>query len=90
MKSLLNRVIEAEKEAMANVILRREEVAATRSLANTARVLADNPVLLRLKEFETLKEIAGKIGELKVVMGAEGLAALLPSELIGARSKTAS
>ena len=50
MKTLLNRVIEAEKEAAANVILRREETAAMRSLANTARVMADHPVLLRLKE----------------------------------------
>jgi len=49
MKTLLNRVIEAEKEAAANVILRREETAATRSLANTARVMADQPILLRLK-----------------------------------------
>jgi SPFH domain / Band 7 family len=53
MKTLLNRVIEAEKEAAANVILRREEVAATRSLANTARVMAEQPILLRLKELET-------------------------------------
>jgi regulator of protease activity HflC (stomatin/prohibitin superfamily) len=90
MKSLFNRVIEAEKEAMANVILRREEVAATRSLANTARVLADNPVLLRLKEFEALKEIAEKIGEVKVVVGTEGFAALLPSELLGGKRKSAS
>lgn len=90
MKVILNRVIEAEKEALANVILRREEVAATRSLANTARVLADNPVLLRLKEFDALKEIAAKIGEVKVVVGAEGLSALLPSELLSAKSRSAS
>src|SRR5262245_59728651 len=46
MKTLLNRVIEAVKEAAANVILRREETAATSSLANTARVMAEQPVLL--------------------------------------------
>lgn len=77
MKVILNRVIEAEKEALANVILRREEVAATRSLANTARVLADNPVLLRLKEFDALKEITAKIGEVKVVVGADNPSAPL-------------
>jgi regulator of protease activity HflC (stomatin/prohibitin superfamily) len=58
MKTLLNRVIEAEKEAAANVILRREETAATRSLANTARVMAEHPILLRLKELEAMKDIA--------------------------------
>lgn len=34
MKILLNRVLEAEKEAAANVSLGREETAATRSLVN--------------------------------------------------------
>ena len=83
MKTLLNRVIEAEKEAAANVILRREETAATRSLANTARVMADNPVLLRLKELDAMKEIAGQIGEVRIVVGADGLNQLLPAGLLG-------
>ena len=52
MKVLLNRVIEAQKEAEANVILRREETAATRSMAQTAKVLGENPLLVRLKELE--------------------------------------
>ena len=85
MKVLLNRVIEAEKEAAANVILRREETAATRSLANTAKVMADNPVLLRLKELEALKDIAGSIGEVRLVMGSDKLDKLLPAGLLGAR-----
>jgi len=82
MKVLLNRVIEAEKEAAANVILRREETAATRSLANTAKVMADHPVLLRLKELESLKEIAASIKEVRVVVGADGLRTLLPTGLL--------
>lgn len=85
MKTLLNRVIEAEKEAAANVILRREETAATRSLANTARVMADQPVLLRLKELDAMKEIASQIGEVRIVVGADGLKTLLPAELLGDR-----
>jgi regulator of protease activity HflC (stomatin/prohibitin superfamily) len=83
MKTLLNRVIEAEKEAAANVILRREETAATRSLANTARVMADHPVLLRLKELEALKEIAERIHEVRVVVGSDSLGKLLPAQLLG-------
>jgi regulator of protease activity HflC (stomatin/prohibitin superfamily) len=83
MKTLLNRVIEAEKAAAANVILRREETAATRSLVNTARLMADQPVLLRLKELESLKEIATQINEVRVVVGTESFKALLPAELLG-------
>ena len=77
MKTLLNKVIEAEKAAAANVILRREDAAATRNMAQTAKVIADNPVLMRLKELETMKDIAEKIDEIKLVMGAD-LKHLLP------------
>jgi regulator of protease activity HflC (stomatin/prohibitin superfamily) len=83
MKTLLNRVIEAEKSAAANVILRREETAATRSLVNTARLMADQPILLRLKELEALKDIAAQIHEVRVVVGSNTLGALLPAELLG-------
>jgi regulator of protease activity HflC (stomatin/prohibitin superfamily) len=69
MKTLLNRVIEAQKEAEANVILRREETAATRSLAQTAKVLSENPLLVRLKELEAYKELAGKVGQVHLVLG---------------------
>ena len=78
MKTLLNKVIEAEKAAAANVILRREDAAATRNMANTAKVIAENPVLMRLKELETMKDIAEKIDEIKLVMGTDGLRGLLP------------
>jgi regulator of protease activity HflC (stomatin/prohibitin superfamily) len=54
MKTILAKVVEAEKAAQANVIRRREETAATRSLLNTAKVMEDNPVALRLKELESL------------------------------------
>jgi regulator of protease activity HflC (stomatin/prohibitin superfamily) len=57
MKTLLNQVIAATKEAEANLIRRREETAAARSQANTARLLAENPVLTRLKELELLKDV---------------------------------
>ena len=69
MKQLLNQVIEAEKKAAAQVILRREEVASTRSLANTAQMLERNPALLRLKELEAFKDIAAVIPNLTLVLG---------------------
>ena len=73
MKALMNRVIEAEKQAAAQVILRREETAATRSQANTAKMLEANPVLLRLKEMEALKEIAQSLDQVTLVAGAGDL-----------------
>jgi hypothetical protein len=57
MKTLLNQVIAATKEAEANLIRRREETAAARSQANTAKLLAENPLLVRMKELEMLKDV---------------------------------
>ena len=57
MKELMNQVIAATKEAEANLIKRREETAAARSQANTAKLLAENPQLARLKELELLQQI---------------------------------
>lgn len=57
MKTILNQVIEAEKRAQADLIRRREETASARSQANTAKLMADNPTLARLKEFEMLQDI---------------------------------
>ena len=73
MKELMNKVTEAKKAAEANLVTRREETAAYRSQANTAKLLADNPVLMRLRELEALEKIAGT-GHLKVVLGEKGLA----------------
>ncbi len=72
MKELMNRVTEAKKAAEANLIARREETAAIRSQANTARLLAESPTLMRLRELEALEKIA-TAGNLKVVLGEKGL-----------------
>lgn len=71
MKAILARVVEAEKSAEANVIRRREETAATRSLLNTAKVMEDNPVALRLKELETLERVADRIDRISVFGGLD-------------------
>jgi regulator of protease activity HflC (stomatin/prohibitin superfamily) len=73
MREILNQVVAAEKQAEANVIRRREETNATRSLLNTAKVMAENPVMLRLKELEALETIAGKVERLTVHNGTGGL-----------------
>ncbi|MBV6633171.1 MAG: slipin family protein [Alphaproteobacteria bacterium] len=73
MRDILNTVVAAEKQAEASVIKRREETNATRSLLNTAKVIAENPVMLRLKELEALETIAGKVERLTVTNGTDGL-----------------
>ena len=73
MREILNQVVTAEKQAEANVIRRREETNATRSLLNTAKVMAENPVMLRLKELESREIIAGKVERLTVHNGTGGL-----------------
>jgi regulator of protease activity HflC (stomatin/prohibitin superfamily) len=72
MKDLLNKVTEAKKAAEANLIVRREETAAMRSQANTAKLLQDNPTLMRLRELEALEKVAAS-GKLNVVLGEKGL-----------------
>ncbi len=73
MKDLMNKVTEAKKAAEANLIARREETAAMRSQANTAKLLSDNPTLMRLRELEVLESIAST-GKLNIVLGEKGLA----------------
>jgi regulator of protease activity HflC (stomatin/prohibitin superfamily) len=73
MKTILNQVVEAEKVAQANLIRRREETAATRSLLNTARLMEENPTLLRLKELETLEKVTEKVDKITVYNGLEGV-----------------
>lgn len=73
MKAILNKVVEAQKEAEANLIKRREETQAMRSLHNTAKVMENNAVLLRLKELEALEKISGRIDKISVYGGLDGL-----------------
>jgi regulator of protease activity HflC (stomatin/prohibitin superfamily) len=72
-REILNQVVTAEKQAQANLIRRREETAATRSLLNTAKLMEDNPLLVRLKELETLEKIADKVDKITVVGGLNSL-----------------
>ena len=72
-REIMNQVVSAEKQAQANLIRRREETAATRSLLNTAKLLEDNPILVRLKELETLEKLVEKVDRVSVSGGFEGL-----------------
>ncbi len=71
-RDLINKVVEAEKVAKANLIRRQEETAATRSLLNTARLMQDNPLLLRMKELEALEKLVEKVGRIDLHAGGQG------------------
>lgn len=73
MKEILNQVVQAEKAAEANLIKRREETAATRSLHNTAKMMEGNPTLMHLKELEVLEKVTERIGNITVHSGLDGV-----------------
>jgi SPFH domain / Band 7 family len=91
-RALLNKVVEAERTAKANLIRRQEETASTRSLLNTAKLMEGNPILQRLKELEALEKLVEKVGriDLHTGAGAGGFDALLTGlyKLNGAGSAT--
>ena len=72
MKALLGRVTEAKTAAEADLIRRKEETAAIRSQANTAKILENNPTLMRLRELEVLETVA-KSTKLEVLLSNGGL-----------------
>src|ERR1700742_303367 len=77
-RELVNKVVEAERVAKANLIRRQEETAATRSLLNTAKLMEENPLLLRLKELESLERLVEEGGRIDLHAGeGAGLDALL-------------
>ncbi len=75
-REIMNTVLVAEKQAQANVIARREEVASTRSLLNTAKMMEENPTLMRLKELEYLERICERVDSISVSGGADLLGQL--------------
>ena len=82
-REIMNTVLVAEKKAQANVIMRREEVASTRSLLNTAKLMEENRTLMRLKEMEYLEKICDKVGSITLNGGKSVLDQL--SELTAGR-----
>lgn len=65
-RDIMNTVLIAEKKAQANVIARREEVASTRSLLNTARLMDENETLYKLKELEYMEKICENVGNINL------------------------
>ncbi len=65
-REIMNTVLVAEKRAQANVITRREEVASTRSLLNTAKLMDENKTLYKLKELEYIERICENVGNINL------------------------
>ncbi len=65
-RDIMNTVLVAEKRAQASVITRREEVASTRSLLNTAKLMEENKTLYRLKELEYIERICENVGSISL------------------------
>lgn len=77
-REMINKVVEAERLAKANSIRRQEETASTRSLLNTAKLMEDNKLLLRLKELESLEKLVEKVGRIDLhASQGQGLEAIL-------------
>lgn len=66
------RILTTAVSIVVNLIVRRDETAAMRSQANTAKLLQDNPTLMRLRELEVLEKVAAS-AKLNVVIGEKGL-----------------
>lgn len=81
-RDIMNTVLIAEKRAQANVITRREEVASTRSLLNTAKLMEENKTLYRLKEMEYIERICENVGNISI-SGSSGLLSQLTALLYG-------
>lgn len=76
-RAIMNTVLVAEKRAQANVITRREEVASTRSLLNTAKLMEENATLYKLKELEYVEKICENVGSIHLSGNGDVLSQLL-------------
>ena len=75
LKRIFAQVIAARKESQAMLERARGESAALRNLANGARVLQDNPGLLRLRTLQALEQMGGDGGKVVVKLPASLFAA---------------
>ncbi len=75
-RNIMNTVLVAEKRAQASVITRREEVASTRSLLNTAKLMEENQTLYKLKELEYMERICANVGNISLNGSGDMLAQL--------------
>jgi regulator of protease activity HflC (stomatin/prohibitin superfamily) len=63
--------VEADLKGRAGLVAARHETAAARARANTAKLLQENPDILRLQELETLAALASKPGNMLIIPGLD-------------------
>ena len=84
-KKIFSQVVKAQKEGMALLEKARGETAALRNLANAAKMLEDNPVLMQLRMLQTVESGTGN----SVVMGWPDKCVPLPVKGAPAEAKGA-
>lgn len=65
--------VEADRAGRAALVAARHETAAARTKANTAKIMHENPLIMRLQELETLIQMANKEGNVLIIPGLENL-----------------
>jgi regulator of protease activity HflC (stomatin/prohibitin superfamily) len=65
--------VEADRAGRAALVAARHETAAARAKANTAKLMRDNPAIMRLQELDALVAMASKQGNVLIVPGLEAL-----------------
>ncbi|GAB4509365.1 MAG: hypothetical protein OHK0046_04200 [Anaerolineae bacterium] len=66
-RAVFMKEVEADRQGRADLIKARHEVAAARARANTAKILTENPAVLRLQEIDALLALADKSGNVIVL-----------------------
>ncbi len=72
-RDVMLREIEADRLGRAELVRARHDVAAARARANAAKLMAENPHMLRLKQLETLQQLAYGAGNVIVLPEMAGL-----------------
>lgn len=72
--------VEADLKGRASLVAARHETAAARARANTAKLLHENPDIMRLQELEALAALASKSGNVIIIPGLETFLSRLPKK----------
>ncbi len=76
MRTIMNRVLLAEKTAEANAIERRDAAAAVRTKLNTAKLMTEHPMLRRLEEMAYIERVAEHVDRITVAGGRDVMSGL--------------
>jgi regulator of protease activity HflC (stomatin/prohibitin superfamily) len=61
-RNIMLKEVEADRQARADLLKARGEIAVARAKANTARIMTENPNTARLQELDALVQLAGRNG----------------------------